>query len=57
MQPNTVQTRVFRVNYLPGRRQGTSDIRVTSSSIGQVGGGGTGQVANANAGGIERVLV
>lgn len=50
VQPNTVQTRVFRVNYLPGRRQGTSDIRVTSSSIGQVGGGGTGQVANANAG-------
>lgn len=50
VQPNTVQTRVFRVNYLPGRRQGTSDIRVTSSSIGQVGGGGTGQVANANGG-------
>ncbi|WP_310461356.1 pilus (MSHA type) biogenesis protein MshL [Sphaerotilus sp.] len=49
VQPNTVQTRVFRVNYLPGRRQGTSDIRVTSSSIGQVGGsGGTAQVANAN---------
>jgi MSHA biogenesis protein MshL len=50
VQPNTVQTRVFRVNYLPGRRQGTSDIRVTSSSIGQVGGSGngTGQVANAN---------
>jgi MSHA biogenesis protein MshL len=48
VQPNTVQTRVFRVNYLPGRRQGTSDIRVTSSSIGQVGGGGAAQVANAN---------
>ena len=54
VQPNTVQTRVFQVNYLPGRRQGTSDIRVTSSSIGQVGGGvgntGTGQTANANGG-------
>ncbi|MEY2874062.1 MAG: hypothetical protein RLZZ373_1433, partial [Pseudomonadota bacterium] len=52
VQPNTVQTRVFRVNYLPGRRQGTSDIRVTSSSIGQVGGSGNGagQVANANSG-------
>ena len=31
--PNTVQTRLFRVNYLPGRRQGSSDIRVTSSAI------------------------
>jgi len=47
VQPNTVQTRVFRINYLPGRRQGTSDIRVTSSSIGQVGGGGNGTVAGA----------
>ncbi|WP_338414468.1 pilus (MSHA type) biogenesis protein MshL [uncultured Sphaerotilus sp.] len=46
VQPNTVQTRVFRINYLPGRRQGTSDIRVTSSSIGQVG-GGNGTVAGA----------
>jgi MSHA biogenesis protein MshL len=31
--PNTVQTRLYRINYLPGRRQGASDIRVTSSSI------------------------
>jgi len=31
--PNTVQTRLYRVNYLPGRRQGASDIRVTSSAI------------------------
>jgi MSHA biogenesis protein MshL len=45
VQPNTVQTRVFRVNYLPGRRQGTSDIRVTSSSISQVGSGGAAQGA------------
>ncbi|HEY4080287.1 MAG TPA: pilus (MSHA type) biogenesis protein MshL [Burkholderiaceae bacterium] len=31
--PNTVQTRMFRINYLSGRRQGASDIRVSSSSI------------------------
>lgn len=51
VQPNTVQTRVFRINYLPGRRQGTSDIRVTSSSISQVGGGGNGTVAGAGGNG------
>jgi MSHA biogenesis protein MshL len=28
-----VQTRLYRINYLPGRRQGASDIRVTSSAI------------------------
>ena len=33
VQPNTVQTRVFRINYLPGKRVGSSDIRITSSSI------------------------
>lgn len=33
--PNTVQTRLFKINYLPGRRQGASDLRVSSSSIGQ----------------------
>ena len=42
VQPNTVQTRVFRINYLPGRRQGTSDIRVTSSSVSQVNAGSNG---------------
>ena len=31
--PNTVQTRLFKVNYLPGRRQGASDIRVSSSAM------------------------
>jgi len=33
IQPNTLQTRVFQVNYLAGKRQGASDLRVTSSSI------------------------
>jgi MSHA biogenesis protein MshL len=50
VQPNTVQTRLFHISYLPGRRQGTSDIRVTSSSISQIGSGapaGAGGSANA----------
>lgn len=41
---NALQTRLFAINYLPGRRQGASDIRVTSSSIAQgsaIGNGGT----------------
>ena len=38
---NAVQTRLFRINYLTGRRQGASDIRVSSSSITQSGAGGS----------------
>jgi MSHA biogenesis protein MshL len=33
IQPNTLQTRVFQVNYLASRRQGAAELRVTSSSI------------------------
>jgi MSHA biogenesis protein MshL len=33
IQPNTLQTRVFQVNYLAGRRQGATEMRVTSGSI------------------------
>ncbi len=32
VQPNTVQTRLFKINYLANRRQGMSDMRVTGSS-------------------------
>jgi MSHA biogenesis protein MshL len=52
VQPNTVQTRIFRINYLPGRRQGTSDIRVTSSSIGQVSTGGNGTAPGSTGSGM-----
>jgi MSHA biogenesis protein MshL len=45
--PNTVQTRLYRVNYLPGRRQGASDIRVTSSAMSMAGTGGN---SGSNAG-------
>ena len=33
IQPITLQTRVFQVNYLAGRRRGQSDVRVSSGSI------------------------
>jgi MSHA biogenesis protein MshL len=32
VQPNTIQTRIFKINYLASRRQGMSEMRVTSSS-------------------------
>jgi MSHA biogenesis protein MshL len=32
IQPNTIQTRIFRINYLAGKRQGQSDLRVISNS-------------------------
>ncbi len=48
--PNTVQTRLYKVNYLPGRRQGASDTRVTSSAItlGSQGGASSSGGANNN---------
>lgn len=33
IKPLTIQARVFKVNYLTGSRDGTSDIRVTSGSV------------------------
>ena len=33
IQPAGLQTRIYRVNYLTGRRQGTSDLRVQSGSV------------------------
>lgn len=33
IQPITLQTRVFQVNYLQGQRRGRSDLRVSSGSI------------------------
>lgn len=42
IQSNALQTRVFQVNYLASRRQGQSDVRVTSSSISSSASGTTG---------------
>ena len=33
IQPNTMQTRLFQINYLSSKRQGQSEVRVISSSI------------------------
>ena len=46
--PNTVQTRMYRVNYLPGRRQGASDTRVTSSALSLSGAGSNGNNNGGN---------
>lgn len=34
VQSNAMQTRIFRINYLASRRQGSSELRVISSSVG-----------------------
>jgi MSHA biogenesis protein MshL len=50
IQPNTLQTRIFQVNYLAGIRRGTTDMRVTSGSISSGGGtGGTGSAGGSTA--------
>mgnify|MGYP001614049568 CR=1 FL=1 len=40
VQPVTMQTRVFKVNYLQASRVGRSEVRVSSGSITDTGGGG-----------------
>ena len=45
--PNTVQTRMFRINYLPGRRQGSSELSIASSASQGGGAGSTGGGAPA----------
>jgi len=42
IQSNTMQTRIFQINYLANRRQGVSDTRVTSSSPSVVNPSGSG---------------
>jgi MSHA biogenesis protein MshL len=61
--PNTVQTRLFRISYLPGRRQGASDLRVNSNFVMQASSGGSGggsaaaAAAGANAGSADTTAV
>ncbi|WP_245754356.1 secretin N-terminal domain-containing protein [Candidatus Accumulibacter aalborgensis] len=33
VQPNTMQTRIFRINYLDGKRRGQSEVRVISNTM------------------------
>jgi MSHA biogenesis protein MshL len=39
IQPLTLQTRIFQVNYLTGNRAGTSSVRVTSNTMSDSAGG------------------
>jgi len=50
IQPLTMQTRIFQVNYLAGRRQGASDVRVASGSIAS-GGSGNGSSGSSGSSG------
>ncbi|MGQ2964633.1 secretin N-terminal domain-containing protein [Methylophilus sp.] len=49
VEPQTIQTRVFQVNYITGSRKGTSATKVTSGTVSNQGGGG-GQAAAASGG-------
>jgi len=51
IEPNTMKSRVFQINYLSSRRQGSSDLRVTGSSM-TAGAttGSTGSTATSTAG-------
>lgn len=51
IEPQTLQTRVFQVNYIVGQRRGSSDTQVTSGSLGASNGSaaqGAGNTSNAN---------
>jgi MSHA biogenesis protein MshL len=55
IRPLTMQTRMFHVNYLVGSRRGSSNLRVTSTSVSSVannnnGGGGNNQGQQGNQG-------
>jgi MSHA biogenesis protein MshL len=41
VQPAGLQTRIFQVNYLPGQRRGSSDTRVTSGAVTDIGSAGS----------------
>jgi MSHA biogenesis protein MshL len=49
IEPNTMKSRVFQINYLSSRRQGSSDLRVTGSSMTASGSptGATGSTATS----------
>ena len=57
IKPATMQTRMFQVNYLTGNRKGVSNLRVSSTSVGNAGvlnsgqGGGGGGGSGNNTGG------
>lgn len=50
IEPQSIQTRVFQVNYIVGQRKGSSDTRVTSGSVSDGGSSGqsTGSTTTTN---------
>ncbi len=54
IQPLTLQTRIFQVNYLTGLRAGTSSLRVSSGSVSDSPTGGTPGTATTTTGGAGR---
>ena len=51
IEPNTIKTRVFQINYLSSRRRGSSDLRVTNNSMsGANVAGATGSTATPTTG-------
>jgi len=50
IRPLTMQTRIFQVNYLNSTRKGTSNVRVSSTSVNTVGTVVSGQSGNTGSG-------
>jgi MSHA biogenesis protein MshL len=50
IRPLTMQTRMFKVNYLTANRKGSSNVRVSSTSVGTVGATTSGQAGNGSSG-------
>eukprot|EP01034_Spumella_vulgaris_P032706 gene32706-40363_t len=50
IRPLTMQTRMFKVNYLTANRKGSSNVRVSSTSVGTVGATTSGQTGNGSSG-------
>lgn len=53
IKPNTMQTRIFQINYLSSVRQGVTDTRVTSSSPSVVNPGGAAGGGSGNAQAVQ----
>ncbi|MBV6323406.1 pilus (MSHA type) biogenesis protein MshL [Duganella violaceipulchra] len=51
IRPLTMQTRIFQVNYLSASRKGTSNVRVSSTSVNTVGSVVSGQSGNSGSNG------
>lgn len=61
IEPQTMQTRIFQVNYIVGQRKGSSDTRVTSGSVsgdsgGQITSSGTSSNGSSGSGSHEPLV-